>query len=273
MPVRPPRADDPPVAVLGAGPAGLTAAYRLVARGVPVVVFEAGEQVGGLARTVVRDGYRFDLGGHRFFTKSDEVEELWKELLGSELLVRPRLSRIYWHGRFIEYPLRPADVFAKIGPLELARSLGSYARARLRRQEEPETYEEWVSSRFGRRLFELFFKTYTEKVWGVGTGELRAEWAAQRIADLSIWSALRAAMPGRRGERPKSLIEEFRYPRLGPGQMWEEMARRVEAGGGRIELGATVERIEHEGGRVRAIRAGGARVEVAAAISSIPLRT
>ncbi len=267
-----PRPDSAPVAVLGAGPAGLTAAYRLTRRGLPVIVFEAGEEVGGLARTVVRDGYRFDLGGHRFFTKSAEVEALWEELLGPELLVRPRLSRIFWRGRFIEYPLRPADVFARVGPLEVARSLASYARARLRRPAEAETYEDWVSSRFGRRLFELFFKTYTEKVWGVGTDELRAEWAAQRISDLSLWSALRAALPGA-GETPKSLIEEFRYPRLGPGQMWEELARRVVAGGGEIRLGAPVEGLEHEGGRLTAVRAGGERVEVSAAISSIPLRT
>jgi protoporphyrinogen oxidase len=266
------RPESAPVAVLGAGPAGLTAAYQLTQRGVPVVVFEAGQEVGGLARTVVRDGYRFDLGGHRFFTKSAEVEALWEDLLGPELLVRPRLSRIYWRGRFIEYPLRPADVFAKVGPLELARSLASYARSRLRRPAEAETYEEWVSSRFGRRLFELFFKTYTEKVWGVGTDELRAEWAAQRINDLSVWSALRAALPGG-GEAPKSLIEEFRYPRLGPGQMWEEMARRVEAGGGEIRLGAPVESLEHEDGLLTAVRAGGERLEVSAAISSIPLRT
>jgi protoporphyrinogen oxidase len=269
-----PRQDSLPFAVLGAGPAGLTAAYRLVERGLPVVVFEADGEVGGIARTVVRDGYRFDLGGHRFFTKSAEVEALWEELLGPELLVRPRLSRIYWRGRFIEYPLRPGDVFAKVGPVELARSLASYARARLRRGgEEAETYEEWVSSRFGRRLFELFFKTYTEKVWGVGTGELRAEWAAQRIADLSIWSALRSALPGGGGDTPKSLIEEFRYPRLGPGQMWEEMARRVEQAGGEIRLHAPVEGLEHEDGRITAVRAGGERIEVAAVISSIPLRT
>jgi protoporphyrinogen oxidase len=272
MPASAQRPEDAPVAVLGAGPAGLTAAYRLVQRRVPVVVFEAGETVGGLARTETRDGYRFDLGGHRFFTKSEEVAELWEELLGEELLVRPRLSRIYWRGRFIEYPLRPADVFAKVGPVELARSLGSYLRARLRPAPAEESYEDWVSARFGRRLFELFFKTYTEKVWGVGTDELRAEWAAQRIAGLSVASALRAALPGG-GEAPKSLIEEFRYPRLGPGQMWEEMARRVERGGGEIRLGASVEGIEHEEGRVTAVRAGGERVEVAAAISSIPLRT
>lgn len=272
MTVSAPRPESAPVAVLGAGPAGLTAAYRLVQRNIPTIVFEADEEVGGLARTAVRDGYRFDLGGHRFFTKSAEVEALWEELLGPELLVRPRLSRIYWRGRFIEYPLRPADVFAKVGPLELARSLGSFARARLGRRREAETYEDWVSARFGRRLFELFFKTYTEKVWGVGTDELRAEWAAQRIADLSPWSALRAALPGG-GEAPKSLIEQFRYPRLGPGQMWEEMARRIELGGGEIRLGAPVEGLEHSDGRLTAIRAGGERVEVAAAISSIPLRT
>src|SRR6186997_2130532 len=228
-----------PVAVLGAGPAGLTAAYRLVQRGQPVVVFEADHQVGGLARTVVRDGYRFDLGGHRFFTKSAEVEALWEELLGPELLVRPRLSRIYWRGRFIEYRLRPAG--------------------------EEETFEDWVSARFGRRLFELFFKTYTEKVWGVDTAELRAEWAAQRIADLSPWSALREALPGGGGERPKSLIEEFRYPRLGPGQMWEEMAERIERGGGELRLGSPVERLELENGRLVAVRAGSERVEAAAA--------
>jgi protoporphyrinogen oxidase len=267
-----PDADSAPVAVLGAGPAGLTAAYRLVQRGLPVVVFEADDEVGGLARTVVRDGYRFDLGGHRFFTKSAEVEDLWDELLGLELLVRPRLSRIYWRGRFVEYPLRPADVFAKVGPLELTRSLASYARARLRRRQEAKTYEEWVSARFGRRLFELFFKTYTEKVWGVGTEELRAEWAAQRISDLSLWRAIRSSLPGG-AEPPRSLIEEFRYPRLGPGQMWEEMARRVREGGGEIRLGAAVEGLEREGKRLTAVRAGGERVAVSAAVSSIPLRT
>jgi protoporphyrinogen oxidase len=272
MPTPPPSSGSAPVAVLGAGPAGLTAAYCLVERGVPVVVFEADDQVGGLARTVVRDGYRFDLGGHRFFTKSQEVSDLWEEVLGAELLVRPRLSRIYWRGRFIEYPLRPADVVAKLGPVEVARSLGSFARARLRPRCEEETFEEWVSSRFGRRLFELFFKTYTEKVWGVGTAELRAEWAAQRIADLSPWTALRAALPGG-GERPKSLIEEFRYPRLGPGQMWEEMARRIEQRGGEVRLQAPVECLEADEGQVAAVRAGGERVEVSAAISSIPLRT
>jgi protoporphyrinogen oxidase len=256
--------------VLGAGPAGLTAAYSLVQRGVRAVCFEAGDSVGGLARTVVRDGYRFDLGGHRFFTKSAEVEGLWSELLGPELLIRPRLSRIYWRGRFIEYPLRPADVIARVGPVELVCCLASYTGAQLRPRRD-ESFEDWVSARFGRRLFELFFKTYTEKVWGVGTDELRAEWAAQRIADLSLWRAAKAALPGRGGEAPKSLIEEFRYPRLGPGQMWEEMARRIEAGGGSLRLEAPVTGLRLEDGRVTGVRVDGETTDVSAVISSIPL--
>ena len=268
----PPDSDGRPVAVLGAGPAGLTAAHLLAGRGIPTIVFEADDAVGGLARTVVADGYRFDLGGHRFFTKSAEVEALWDEVLGAEMLVRPRLSRIYWRGRFVRYPLRATDVVAKVGPAELLRCAASYGRARLRPRPEAESFEDWVSARFGRRLFELFFKTYTEKVWGVPTSELRAEWAAQRIADLSLWRAAREALPGRRGEKPKSLIEEFRYPRLGPGQMWEEMARRIEARGGEVRLGTPVERLELDSGRLAAVVAGGERFEVAAAISSLPLR-
>jgi protoporphyrinogen oxidase len=268
-----PPADTLPVAVLGAGPAGLTAAYRLAARGRPAVVFEATEALGGLAQTVVHEGYRFDLGGHRFFTKSQEVTDLWEEVLGLEMLVRPRLSRIYWRGRFIEYPLRAGDVIARVGPAELARCAASYTAARLRRRRPDVSFEDWVTARFGRRLFELFFKTYTEKVWGVPTGELRAEWAAQRIDGLSPWSALRSALPGRRGETPKSLIEEFRYPRLGPGQMWEEMARRIERAGGEIRLGAPVDGLLVEDNGVRAVTAAGEETPVAAAISSAPLRT
>jgi protoporphyrinogen oxidase len=264
---------DAPVAVLGAGPAGLTAAYLLAQRGRSVVVFEATDAIGGLAPTAVRDGYRFDLGGHRFFTKSAEVSALWEEVLGAEMLVRPRLSRIYWRGRFVDYPLRATDVVAKVGPAELARCVASYGWARLRRNHPEVSFEDWVTARFGRRLFELFFKSYTEKVWGVPTSELRAEWAAQRIAGLSLWSAARATLPGRRGATPKSLIEEFRYPRLGPGQMWEELAERITAAGGEIRLGAPVEGLTLDEGRLGSVRAGGEEIEVAAAISSVPLRT
>jgi len=261
------------VAVLGAGPAGLTAAYRLAARGERVVVLEAGDTVGGLARTVERDGFRFDLGGHRFFTKSREVAELWEELLGDDLLVRPRLSRIYWRGRFIGYPLRAGEVVRRIGPVELGRSAASYVRAAPARRRPADSFDEWVTARFGRRLFELFFKAYTEKVWGVETSELRAEWAAQRIRGLSLTSAARAGLPGRNGGEVKSLIEEFRYPRLGPGQMWEELARRVEALGGELHLDEPVRALHRDVHGVTAVETPGRRIPVSAVISSIPLRT
>ena len=236
-----------------------------------MTVLEAETSVGGIARTEVRDGYRFDLGGHRFFTKSPEVEALWSELLGPELLTRRRLSRIYWNGRLIDYPLRAADVVAKVGPVEVVRSAASYAGARLRPRREAETFEEWVSQRFGRRLFELFFRAYTEKVWGVPTSEIRAEWAAQRIRGLSLWRAARGAL-GLGGGEVRSLIEEFRYPRLGPGQMWERMAEEIVAAGGELELASRVTAIRVEDGGVE-VEAGGRAFAADAAISSLPLRT
>ena len=153
---------DTPTVVLGAGPAGLTAGYLLAKQGRPVLVLESESQVGGLAKTVERDGYRFDLGGHRFFTKSDEVERLWHEILKDEFLLRPRLSRIYWNGRFLEYPLRGTDVIRKLGPVELARVFGSYLVAAATPNGREDTFEEWVSNRFGKRLFDLFFCSYTE---------------------------------------------------------------------------------------------------------------
>jgi protoporphyrinogen oxidase len=265
-------ARDLPAAVLGAGPAGLTAGYVLARASEPVVVFESDTQVGGLARTVERDGYRFDLGGHRFFTKSDEVQALWHEVLGDELLVRSRLSRIFWRGRFIDYPLGLADVMRKVGPLELGRCAASYLRAAaLPRRRAAETFEEWVCARFGRRLYELFFKAYTEKVWGVPPSEIRAEWAAQRIRTLSFYRVVRAALL-RDGGDVHSLIEQFHYPRLGPGQMWEAMAAEIVGAGGELRLGARVTQIELRDGRVRAVHAGGERIEVAHAISSLALR-
>ncbi|HEV2060816.1 MAG TPA: NAD(P)/FAD-dependent oxidoreductase [Solirubrobacteraceae bacterium] len=267
-------ASSEPFAVLGGGPAGLTAGYVLARDERPVVVFEAESQVGGLARTVVRDGYRFDLGGHRFFTKSAEVQTLWEQVLGDELLVRDRLSRIFWRGRFIDYPLRLADVVRKVGPVELARCSASYASAvarRARRRDRADTFEEWVCDRFGRRLFELFFKSYTEKVWGVPTSEIRAEWAAQRIRTLSFSRVVRAALLNDGGEA-RSLIEQFHYPRLGPGQMWEAMAAEIVGAGGQLRLGARVSALELDGGRIVAVHAGGDRVAISEVLSSLALR-
>jgi protoporphyrinogen oxidase len=261
-----------PVAVLGGGPAGLTAGYLLARAGYPVVVLEAEDRVGGLAKTEVRDGFRFDLGGHRFFTKSREVEALWHEVMKEEFLLRPRMSRIYWNGRFLDYPLNASDVIRKLGPAELARAACSYIAAVGRPKGQEENFEQWVSNRFGRRLFELFFKTYTEKVWGVPTTELRAEWAAQRIKGLSFVSAVRAAFLGNRGNAIPSLIGQFHYPRLGPGQMWETMAEEIAAAGGQVRLGAPVSRLEVVDGRVRVIDAGRYRIAPSHVISSLPLR-
>ncbi len=261
-----------PVAVLGGGPAGLTAGYLLAKRNVPVIVFESTDQVGGIAKTEVRDGFRFDLGGHRFFTKSKEVNDLWHEVLNEEFLLRPRLSRIYWNGKFLQYPLEGMDVVRKLGPVELTRAGLSYLRALLKPKGAEEDLESWVSNRFGKRLYELFFKSYTEKVWGVPCSELRAEWAAQRIKGLSFFSAAKAAFFGNRGNKIKSLISEFHYPRFGPGQMWETMADEIIAAGGEIRMNTPVTQLDSEEGRVVAVHAGGERIECSEVISSLPLR-
>src|SRR3954467_3943761 len=232
-----------PVAVLGGGPAGLTAGYLLAKKGVPVIVFEAEDQVGGIAKTEVRDGYRFDLGGHRFFTKSKEVNDLWHEVMREEFLLRPRMSRIYWNKKFLHYPLDGMDVIKKLGPIELTRSLFSYLRAVFKRKGDEDDLETWVANRFGWRLYTLFFKSYTEKVWGVPCSELRAEWAAQRIKGLSFFSAAKAAFFGNRGNKVKSLISEFHYPRFGPGQMWDSMTSEIRRLGGEVRLNSTAEKI------------------------------
>src|SRR5215468_2208082 len=206
------------VAIIGGGPAGLTAAYLLSKKKVPVTVFEADpEYVGGIARTAKYKGYHFDIGGHRFFSKSREVEDLWTELLPHDMLVRPRSSRIFYRGKFFAYPLRATEALLKLGIVESTRCLLSYAAARLRPVKHPRSFEDWVSNQFGRRLFTIFFKTYTEKVWGMSCKEISADWAAQRIKGLSLTTAiLNALRPQRagsdRGKVIKTLIDSFRYP-------------------------------------------------------------
>ena len=207
------------VVIIGAGPAGLTAALELSNRGVPAVVLEADKQVGGLARTVNYKGYLFDIGGHRFFTKWDEVNGIWNEILGDKFLERPRLSRIYYKKKFLMYPLAAKDALFGLGLLESVRILLSYVKARLMPTSKEENLEEWVSNRFGRRLYEIFFKTYTEKVWGVPCTTIRAEWAAQRVKGLSLLTAVRNAVFPRKKSNVKTLSDRFQYPERGPGQM------------------------------------------------------
>jgi protoporphyrinogen oxidase len=266
--------DSVGIAVLGAGPAGLSAADVLARREVAATVFEADSSVGGIARTVEHDGFRFDLGGHRFFTKLAPVQALWEETLGDDFLLRPRLSRIYYGGEFFAYPLRAEEVVRRLGALESLRCAVSYLRARLRSDVPPDTFEAWVTARFGRRLYDAFFRTYTEKVWGVPGSAIQSEWAAQRIKNLSFWTALTGALRLRR-THVTSLIEQFHYPRLGPGQMWEAFRERIETAGVPVRLGERCVAVQHADGAVHGIRLAGAAGEreehVDGLLSSIPL--
>ena len=269
------RGEDIGTAVLGAGPAGLTASYVLALRGEPGAVFEAGDDVGGIAKTVEVDGYRFDMGGHRFFTKLRPVQRLWEHMLGDELLTRSRLSRIYYKGEFFPYPLRAPSVIKRLGLGESTLCALSYLWSRTRNsRKEPETFEDWVTTHFGKRLYNAFFRDYTEKVWGVPGSEIRSQWAAQRIQNFSFWKAMLTILKLRR-EHVTTLIEEFRYPRLGPGQMWKAFQRRVEEGGVPVHLNHRCELIRHRDGRADSvvIRANGGLTEhaVDGVLSSMPL--
>ena len=267
------------VVVCGAGPAGLTAAYLLEKGGHQVTVLEAGDVMGGLARTVEYNGFRFDLGGHRFFTPLPAVQALWDELLGDELIDVPRLSRIYYQGRYFQYPLQVADALRGLGVTECAMILLSYLRAQVWPASAEENFVQWVSNRFGRRLYRIFFKTYTEKVWGIPCTEIRAEWAAQRIQGLSLARALLSSTPLNKRPSPiKTLISQFKYPRLGPGQMWEACRDRIAELGGRVLTNHRVSRLEFDADvRVRAMVAhtpdGERRFEAEHFISTAPLRS
>jgi protoporphyrinogen oxidase len=243
------------VVIVGAGPAGLTAAWELIRRGVPVTVLEKYHLVGGIARTEQYKGYYFDIGGHRFFTKVDAVNKLWQEWMGDDFLLRPRTSRIYYDGKFFEYPLRAFNALFNMGLWRSLLIMLSYIRFRLFPYKQEDTFEQWVTNRFGKRLFEIFFKTYTEKVWGIPTSEIRAEWAAQRIKGLSLFSAIRNALFKPRGEQIKTLIEEFHYPRRGPGMLWERVVELVTQRGGKVMMNAEAVAVKRDGERVTGVEA------------------
>jgi len=224
------------VLVIGGGPAGLTAAYELAKNGQEVIVIEKDSQVGGIAKTINYKGYLFDLGGHRFFTKYPEVQKIWQEVLPDDFLTRPRLSRIYYRGKFFYYPIKPFNALWNLGPLTAISSVFSYFKARLKPYPNPNSFEEWVVNQFGRQLFEIFFKTYTEKVWGIPCQQISADWAAQRIQGLSLLTAVLNAFGLTGKQKVRTLIDEFQYPRRGPGQFWEKMAESIESQGGKVEL-------------------------------------
>ena len=272
--------------VIGAGPAGLTTAYQLAKAGKRVHVIEQDQTyVGGISRTVDYKGFLFDIGGHRFFSKSKEVVDLWNEILPDDFIDRPRLSRIYYKGKFYAYPLKAFEALRNLGLIESAACVASYGIAKLFPIKRPKTFHSWVRNQFGERLFSIFFKTYTEKVWGMGCDEISADWAAQRIKGLSLSAAvidgLRRSLrlKGRAAEGgAKSLIESFRYPRRGPGMMWEACAAKLRAMGGTLDMGTSLDSLVYDERRgqwtIHATDASGVRRSFKArdVVSSAPLQ-
>jgi protoporphyrinogen oxidase len=246
------------VVVIGAGPAGVSAAWRLSHDSqLRVCIIEADPvHVGGISRTHEYQGFLFDIGGHRFFSKSQEIEQLWSEMLPEDLLVRRRKSRIYYRGKFFDYPLQPIQAFIGLGPVESPRCVASYLLARVRPIRNARTFREWVSNQFGKRLFGIFFKTYTEKVWGMSCDELSADWAAQRIKGLSLWVAIRdgvrrvlrfnASRDAAPALAPKTLIEQFRYPKKGPGMLWQAATQRLRDRGVTLLMGHRATAFRHD---------------------------
>ena len=268
-----------PVVIIGAGPAGLTAAYELSKHNTWSVVLEKSDTVGGLAQTAEYKGYLFDIGGHRFFTKVTLVEKMWQEVMGSDFISRPRMSRIYYNSKFFQYPLVPLDALKGLGIVEAGLCGLSYLKSRMLRVSPETNFETWVSNRFGRRLYSIFFKTYTEKVWGIPCTEIDSEWAAQRIKGLSMTSVIKNALfpqkqenTGNKDKVIKTLIHEFQYPRRGPGMMWQRFREIVERRGCRVKFESPVEKIFWRRGGVTAIRAGGVDHEADNFISSMPIR-
>ena len=268
------------VLCVGAGPAGLTAAYLLSKRKIPVTVTEADPMyLGGISKTVSYKGFLCDIGGHRFYTKSAEVRDLWDEFLGEDFLRRPRKSRIHYRGKLFDYPLRIGNILRKLSPIQLTWCMLSYLRVSLFPIKNPRNFEEFVTNYFGRRIFQIFFKTYTEKVWGMKCSEISADWAAQRIKGLTLGSAIRSMLSFGGKSRPviKTLIDSFHYPRKGPGMMWQSVGRKIEGWGGSIEMGCRavrLRRLDGDGWEVVSRTGQGAetRHKADVVVSSVSLR-
>ena len=258
--------------IIGAGPAGLTAAYQLARRGMRSVVLESLGQVGGLSRTERHHGYHFDIGGHRFFTKVDAVQTMWNDVLGDDFLDRRRLSRLYLDGQYYQYPIEPLEVLLKLGFIESFRSGLSYLASKLRPVSPVHSVEDWLINHFGERLYRRFFKTYTEKVWGIPCSKISANWAAQRIRGLSLWTVVKTALGIEGKQRAKSLVENFQYPRFGPGMMWEKTAELAAESGCEVRLNSNVDEIHWGPDGVTAVMAGGREIHGRHFLSTMPIR-
>jgi protoporphyrinogen oxidase len=241
------------VIIMGAGPAGLAAGYELQRNGVESTLCEADPQVGGISKTIQYKNYYFDLGGHRFFTKFKEVDQLWHEVLEDKFRKTPRISRIYYRNRFFNYPLTALNAFLGVGILDTLVILVSYFKTKVKPYPREDTFEEWVSNRFGRKLYSIFFKTYTEKVWGIPCAQIQAEWAAQRIKGLSLKTAIINALFKPKNSNIKTLIDEFDYPMYGPGMMYTEMQNKINALGGRVLLNSKVLKVNHKNFMIESI--------------------
>lgn len=260
------------VLILGAGPAGLTASYELIKhQDFNVTIIDMDSKVGGLSKTVNFNDYYFDMGGHRFFSKIKEINNIWNETLKEDFIKRPRLSRIYYNNKFYNYPLKPINAFLNLGPFESFLILLSYLYSKIVPYKKEDTFEEWVSNRFGKRLYKTFFKTYTEKVWGVPCNKIRAEWAAQRIKGLSLTKAIINAFPFKKNKNTiKTLIDEFMYPKYGPGMMYEQIAKNIEKNGGKILFNHRIKSLERKENKWL-IEVNNKKITADYIISSIPL--
>ena len=260
--------------IIGAGPAGLTAAWEFNKHGIKTKILESDKETGGISRTVDRNGWKFDIGGHRFFTKVDEVYEIWDEMLDKEdFIMRPRMSRIYYKGKFYDYPLKIFNALFNLGLLEAIRCVFSYVYIKIFPIKNIDNFETWVASRFGWRLYNIFFKTYTEKVWGIPANTIGADWASQRIKNLSLGKAIfNALMPKRNSEIITTLIDEFKYPKLGPGMMWDSASSRLEDNGHEIIFNSRIEKIKKlENSGYEVVTHDGRSYSCEALFSSMPL--
>jgi len=265
------------VFIVGAGPSGMACAYTLAKAGQSSLVIERENTPGGLCRTLNFHGYLFDIGGHRFLTKSDEINKLWHEVVGDDLLLVNRLSRIYYRKKYFNYPLSLLNTIWNLGPVESALCFASYLRGKYLKPADDSTFEGWIINRFGKRLFDIFFKTYTEKVWAVAPKDISADWATQRIRGLSLKVAVKKALLGGRKEAAKTLTTKFLYPKTGPGEFYQRLKESAAGRGAQFMFNKAVASIRHQNQKITAVEIQNSQYGMAQALpadylfSSMPL--